>query len=369
MRIVQVVTQLELGGAQTAALAFANELRVRGHEVETWFLYTKHVAFEGEPHVRVLRGSHPGVTGLGSLFPELCRLLRESRPAAVIGYTHYASILAGLAGLAARISVRLATIREPVSGYPTAARVIDRVLGSVGVYSSIVAVSASAADSCARYPSGYRRRLTVIRNGDVLRASFPNREDARHSLGISADEKILLHVGRLAAVKNQRFLLRLLPKLPQWRLLLVGEGPDRTELITVADQLGVGSRVRFVGQVARRSVVNYLSAADVFTFPSHHEGFGFAVLEALGAGLPVVAHDIPSLREMLSDGPNGPAGSVLPLSEEQWVDAISELDRTPSLAADRREKARLRARDFSFDAMVDGYLSLLEGRGATGIRQ
>lgn len=101
------------------------------------------------------------------------------------------------------------------------------------------------------------------------------------------------HVGRLQYQKNQAFLLDAFAKLlqmePRARLVLCGDGPDRQDLVTQAERLGIAENVRFLG--ARQDVSRVLQAFDVFAMPSRFEGFGIAALEAQAAGLPCLLSD------------------------------------------------------------------------------
>jgi glycosyltransferase involved in cell wall biosynthesis len=110
-------------------------------------------------------------------------------------------------------------------------------------------------------------------------------------------------VGRLSDVKRQDLLLRALVRLPDARLLVVGDGPLRAELEELSRQLRVADRVQWAGFQA--DVMPFLSAMDVFALPSRFEGMPLAILEAWRSGLPVVASRVGGLPEMIRDGDNG----------------------------------------------------------------
>ncbi len=133
--------------------------------------------------------------------------------------------------------------------------------------------------------------------------------DRRQALGLGEGAPLCLSVGRLAREKNQAFLLSvfalILRELPAARLILVGEGDDRPRLQRLACAMGIGKRVRFVGAVPHESVNDYYLAADLFLFPSTSETQGIVVLEALAAGLPVVAVESDAAADLLADGQGG----------------------------------------------------------------
>jgi len=150
--------------------------------------------------------------------------------------------------------------------------------------------------------------LTVVRNGVSL-DRFPHpaydhsqRSDRRRELGLPADEPLLVMVGRLARGKGQNALVDMAADLPG-RLLLVGDGPMRAELEAAVRAAGTEQRVEFLGD--RDDVPDLLAVADAFVFASESEGLPLAVLEAMAAGLPVVAMTLPGLVPLVVDGENG----------------------------------------------------------------
>src|SRR5690606_36537490 len=132
-------------------------------------------------------------------------------------------------------------------------------------------------------------RTEVVLNGiPVLRhAPSPGGGiSARSKLGLAADALVVGCVGRLVPLKNHRLLLEQVPGLqrafPRLRVVLIGEGPLRQELLSLADTLGIADRVLLAG--ARSDVDAIVPAFDVFALPSLTEGLSIALLEACAAG-------------------------------------------------------------------------------------
>jgi 1,2-diacylglycerol 3-alpha-glucosyltransferase len=149
---------------------------------------------------------------------------------------------------------------------------------------------------------------TVIPTAAMLRQPL-NRAETRMKLGMPADQKILLYVGRLAKEKNLSGLLEMAAIAFQQdaslRLWLVGDGPYRGECKEIARGLGIGDRVKFVGFVPRSQVDAYYAAADMFVFASITETQGLVVQEAMTYGLPAVAILGGGASEGIEDGVNG----------------------------------------------------------------
>lgn len=123
------------------------------------------------------------------------------------------------------------------------------------------------------------------------------------------DDKIIISAGRLAEEKNWVTLLQAFAiaqkTQPNIRLVLLGDGPQAQDLQRLAAELEIIDRVTFVGKVPFEDIPNYLKAADLFAFASITETQGLVTLEAMAAGLPVVAVDASGTRDILEDGKQG----------------------------------------------------------------
>lgn len=376
MKVVTIVTQLEAGGAQVAALRLSEGLRAKGHDTETWFLYEKRPTFEGAPEVRVVWPRRPkSPVEFLRLITQLRRELRRLRPDAVVTFTHYANVLGQAAARASGVPVRIASQRNPSFSYPGPIRWLDRTLGRLGWYTDNVAVSHDTRSSFDSYPTAYRRRMTVIHNG--LRLSEPGPADpceraearraARRRLGLPEEPRIIVMVGRLARQKNHALLFRALVPLEDTHLALAGEGELRDELEALARELGLGHRIHFLGEIDPAGVKELLCASEVFAMPSRFEGLSNALLEALGAGLPVIASAIPANREVLrplADAQGHSAAGYLldPDDIAAWTTGIRNLLDDPGAAAEAGRRARARAEDFSEERMVAAFETLLVHR-------
>jgi L-malate glycosyltransferase len=132
-------------------------------------------------------------------------------------------------------------------------------------------------------------------------------------------EKLLVHVSNFRPVKRVTDCVEIFARLAgrvRARLVMVGDGPDRGVAASLADQLGVGNDVVFVGKQAR--IVDYLSAADLLLLPSESESFGLAALEAMSCEVPVVASHVGGLPEVVDEGVSGflrPVGDVDAMAE------------------------------------------------------
>lgn len=147
--------------------------------------------------------------------------------------------------------------------------------------------------------------IYVIPNGIELEeyndeVMFPDRK---------ANTKNILFVGRLRPVKGVQYLItamkKIHEKMPDSRLILVGDGEERERLAALAIQLGIQEYVQFVGIVPQEEVKTFMQNADVFVLPSLSEGFPNVILEAMACGLPVIASRVGGIPDIITNDTNG----------------------------------------------------------------
>ena len=168
-----------------------------------------------------------------------------------------------------------------------------------------------------------RERLQIIRNGIELERFRYNesvRKSYRKRLGVDDDTLVLGHVGRFSLQKNQMFDLELMRCLKRkslkCKLILIGDGELKKELLNQVDLMGLGQDILFQGVVT--NVQDYLQAMDVFILPSLFEGLGIVGVEAQAAGLPtIVSEYVPKELQLTDHIWFEPLNSV-----EKWVERI-----------------------------------------------
>jgi len=168
-------------------------------------------------------------------------------------------------------------------------------------------------------------------------------------------------VGRLVKVKNYGLLLRTVARLPAelcWRLLLVGDGPERESLERMVRELGLQGRVQLLGH--REDVPELLSQFDIFVLPSLSEGMSNTLLEAMAAGVAVVASDVGGNREIIEPGRSGLLfrSDDLQAAVQAIGNLVADSDLRVRLAAAGLERAE---KTFGMRAMLDAYEELYRG--------
>lgn len=186
------------------------------------------------------------------------------------------------------------------------------------------------------------KNCTILYNGIKLDDYLYNenhRNAVRTRLGIAKDDFVMIHVGRFAKQKNHEFIVRILENYAKldksnWKMLFVGKGPLEDTIKRQAEEAGIGEHVLFLGSV--KDVNELYSAADVFLFPSLHEGLGIVVIEAQASGLKCIVSDaVPEEADM---GVNLLTTKTLTEPAEKWAKDIAGLSCRNDSREDKKEE-------------------------------
>ena len=363
--ICQVLHGLGIGGAEVLAVRMARRLRDQfrfvfacldelgplGHSLRS----------EGLP-VHVL-GRRPGIDWRCAL--RLSRVLERERVDLVHAHTYSPFFYAmGARLLCRRPSVLFTEHGRPYPDAPRRRRVWanrlllerrDRVVGvGEAVRDALIANEGFSAD-----------RVGVVRNGIDLSPfgsealGTHERVETRHRLGVTPDELVILHVARLDPQKDHATALRSFARLRERRLgvrlVIVGDGHELQRVTALIESLHLDSAVALLGE--RRDVPRLLAAADVLLLTSVTEGLPLAVIEAMAAGLSVVATRVGGVAEVVEDGVTGllaPSGDV-EATANQLLTLASDADQRRRMG----EAGRARAQALFSDAhMLAQYRNL-----------
>ena len=303
--------------------------------------------------------------GSGKMFLELVREFKKSNIRIIHTHKYKDTILAAPAAKLCGIPHVVRTVhglREPFDGlqafkmscYEAIERTVHR-----SCVDSIIGVSSQIA---ARYKAdGEVSRVVCIRNGIDLEGKSVqvNRWQIRKDLGIDSETCLIGTVGRLTPVKGIPYLLDaariLLRQGANVKVLVVGDGSIRQDLLAQAGNLGVGERVVFLGHREDTDVL--LQALDIFVLPSLSEGIPMALLEAMAASRPIVASRVGGIPEIIEDGVEGYL--VEPMDVNTLAERCRRLIESPDVARKMGEQGRKRVEsEFSATAMADRVVSV-----------
>ncbi|WP_157251476.1 glycosyltransferase [Nonomuraea typhae] len=328
MKVLHVITGLEAGGAErqlrdlvahhrvTAEVAALTKPGLISQAIESLGVPVHHLGMTGNRDLRVLM--------------PLWRLIRAGGYDVV--HTHlfraglYGRLLARLARVPAIVASEHSIGEHRLEGRPITGPVRSLARAGERLGHMTIAVSSATARRLERWgvpPS----RIEVIANGidpAAFRFDPEVRRTTRARLTIPPHLTVVGGVGRLEPGKRFDVLIDALAAVPDTVLLLVGDGPERANLVARARRLGVAQRMILTGQSSQ--VPALLSAMDVFAAPSQEETFGLAVVEALACGLPVLYSACPALAEL----PPGaaPGARCVPSAADAYSQAVRELAGT-----------------------------------------
>ena len=376
-RVCHVITRLILGGAQENTVASVLGLR-QLPQFELDLVAGPTTGSEGS-----IEGAVNSVPGLFTRMPTLVRPVRPwtdllayralywhyraRRPHLVHTHSGKAGILGRLAARRARVPVVVHTIHGPSFGpfqgwlsntlYTAAERTAGRVTDHFVVVANAMASQYLAAGI------GTLDKYTRVFSGFDLESFLGSAREPElaHQLGLHPTDFVVGKIARLFELKGHEELFAAaqaaLPRIPNLRILLVGDGPLRTRFETEVAARGLTGVVVFAGLVPPGEVPRYIALMDVLAHLSHREGLARALPQALACGRPVVSWDCDGAGEVCLDSQTGfllPKGDLAGL-----VDRIVTLERDPKLRARLAETGREMVRqNFSIPTMVQALAGL-----------
>ncbi|MGC9398865.1 MAG: glycosyltransferase [Anaerolineae bacterium] len=363
INVLLLITELNVGGAERIVAQLASRLPRDRYNVKVACLYDPEAvgADIRAAGIAVIHLDMRSKLDLRAPY-RLFRLLREQNIHILHAHLFHANLLAATIGRLTRIPVIIAT-RHSVEIGGGHREWINRLVRSS--HDAVVTVSREVYEAELRRSGTDPGKLVMIPGGvrlsdfdEIVQAS-PER--LRDGWGIQPQSYLIGTVGRFVEPKGYPHLLdamvRIQAHLPDVKALLVGDGVLRPAMEEKAHALGLSDSVIFTG--IRRDVPEILALLDVFVLPSLWEGLPLALLEAMAAGLPVVATRVGGVPEVVVDGVTGLL--VPPRDPHALADAILRLLRDPALRRRMGEAGRARvAAHFSVEQMVRKIEALYE---------
>ncbi len=359
MKIIQVIPAFSIGGAETMCENLTYALTRQGHNVTVVSLYEYHSAITERLEAAGIDVRYLGKSrGIDlKMYPALSRLMDELRPDAIHSHLYAAKYVFPVA---ARKGIRaihtIHTVAEKES------KKSDRFLNKLFYkrHTAVpVALSSLVRESVMREYQLPQAEVPVVLNGIDLSNCIPKRDYEREK------PFRILHIGRFTEPKNHRGLLDAFQLFHSRRsdteLWLVGDGPLKAEMETLAANYGLADCVRFWG--LQSDVYGFLHDADLFTLPSNYEGIPMTLIEAMGTGLPIVATAVGGVPDMIQNRDNG----ILVTNDRESIAGAFEAyyDRQ-ALRQQMGEHALRSAVAFSAEEMARHYVQIYCGEQQNG---
>lgn len=331
------------GGVEYLGRVLSRDLEDRGGHCTTCYIYPA--------------SGYSNVTKISHIIRKAIAIAKTA-PDVLITFQPTASAIAALAGRMSGCTVRIVHQSNSPAKSHAIVRELDKILGSIGAYSVTIANSRATIAEFEDYPESYRSRIKLIEHGIPPPVHALSPSDILAKYAIPADGPILLMAARLDLQKGHNIIVSALSKLPKARLVMAGSGPEQSNLLALGRQTGVADRLHFLGHVGRQDLTDLYRSASLFVFPSAWETFGLAGVEAAMVGLPVVASDIPALREVLTCHRQTTARFVSSRDPNAWAEAIASCLSDPDLRSRSQAFAAIIQDQYSEKRMIDGYVKL-----------
>ena len=365
-RILFVQTQAENAGAQEVSRLLGKELAKRGHDVHHLFFYRKTDGFDGQENTTICCPQRPsGPFEMLSFFKKLVADIKAIKPDVVFTFQHFGNTVGAPAAKLAGVPLIIANQVSARETIHPILRYTDLLWGLSGLYQAITVNSRDLLKDYSVFPKRYTNKIVLVPHGFEEKTTALSKEEARAKFNIPDNVPLLGTVARLNEAKQIECAIRLLKDKPDWHLLIAGQGPDEQRLKSLVNELHVSERTHFIGEVSQTNIGDVLKTLDLFVFPSRAETFGLAAVEAGQAGIPIVANDLPVLREVLDLDGDAAARFVDVKDPSAFANSVAGVLSDDTIYAQLSNNGRRLKNKYSLDHMVDVYDKLAIGKAAS----
>lgn len=374
-RIIFFGSQITTGGAQRVLLDQASWFHAKGWRVLVIFYYDKdgkrsewqaQYPFPIEVLSTYTRGGG-AFKNLSGLLPGLLRLdkaIREFKPQAIECFTHDANLIGLPIAWLCGVPIRVGTHHGQFVNFSKLRSRIHTAIINSSMTTHFVCVSSRARKQALQ--EGIRdEKIRIIFNGvrPVVK-DVSLRAETRADLGLQAEDKMVINVGRLVPEKAQRLLIDAAAIVRKYRsdvrFFIAGEGPLRDSLTRLIQKHGLEDVFCLLGN--RSDIAALLNAADLFVLYSETEGMPVSLMEAMSVGLPVIASELEGVAEIVNR-PN--VGTLIPFGDSSLLanQIIDRLAQTQQSEKQGRNGQKRILEDFSLDRSCTQYQEMITASG------
>ena len=349
MKVVVVVPVLIIGGAETMVTRLVTAIDRSTVDIEVISMYSRQgTTLESKIEDAGIPIHYIGKQKKASLraVKELFLLLSEINPDVV--HCHIYSTFYALLWVVLRNKPLIHTVHTlPNEEFPW---VLSKIL-HIMVYLqklTIVAVSNQNYSIAKRFYGDDEKRVTYINN--PVETSNYYRQENRNDKNV-----VFINVGRQDVNKNQMLAMcamkRVVKEVPNARMILVGDGNQHETLIAERNRLGLESIIDLPGAIANPEHI--LAKSDVYVSTSHMEGLPLSILEAMAAGLPIIATNVGGVPDIVHDN-----GVLIPVDEDSLVKEMIRFAKDPELAASCGKKSKDLVKEYDVKKCAEAYENL-----------
>lgn len=354
MRVLHIITSLNIGGAEKLMVDLLPKLNAKGVETELLLFVGNRTMFYEQlesANVKIHVFAENGSVYSPPIIWKLYRFLKKNRFDVI--HTHNTAPQLFAAIVSVLLKIKLVTTEHSTDNRRRSMKwykIVDRWM--YARYNRVISISNAAELNLKTYlqvAENSEKFVTIYNGVDVSR--FENAYPDNQS---SSSKTIVTMVAGFRYQKDQDTLVRAFGLLPkdQYELWLVGDGDRKRELETLVESEGLGEGVKFWG--VRSDVPSILKNSDILVMSSHFEGLSLSNIEGMAVGKPFVASDVDGLHE-ITEG----AGLLFRHGDyQQLANIILELTSNKELYNKVAEKCLERARQYDISKMVDGYIGV-----------
>jgi glycosyltransferase involved in cell wall biosynthesis len=337
-----------LAGTEIATYNLAGYLARKGHEV--------HVITsrdDGLPNLSqesgfyVHRVSYPKIRTIGILpfWVRLCLQIQKIKPDIV----HSQSLMYGVPAI---MTKKILKIPYVVWGQGSDIYLPGKLLSMISkpIIQNADTVLALTEDMKQEIQNIYNRETIVVPNGiDLMGFKYSSRCSKERG------SRTVIFVGRLHPVKGVQYLIEAMTivhqRMPDIKLIIVGDGTERSNLKRLVEELDLNDCIQFLGQVPQERIPEVMHQADVFVLPSLSEGFPVVLLEAMASGLPVIATSVRGIPDIIGEGKNGHLVNVKRPDEiaDKILTLMLDNKQWEEISLNNKERAEM----FTWDKIAD----------------
>lgn len=356
MKILHVITSLELGGAERLLTEVVPFQKQKGNLVKVMILSDKNAVFKDnleKAGIEVVVCKKNSIKSLSNVF-DILREIKKEDYDIVHSHLVHAQYWTRLARLFDRNKRRKYITTEHSTSNRRRKHELLRMLDRFVFdgYDKIVSISEATQESLKKWLKRNDSHFEIIYNGIDIEKFQNSVGYTKETLGFKEEDVLLMMVSRFHKSKNQKGVLDSLKWLPvKYKLIFVGDGALEDETKEYCNKLFLNSRVKFLGM--RKDIPELLKSADIVIQYSHFEGFGITALEGMASSKPVIASDVPGLRDVVEG-----AGIIVNGEKELAKGVLSLRNRAEYEKV--AKKCFERSKKYTLEWCADSYLKLYD---------
>jgi len=355
MKILHIITSLELGGAEKLLTELLPAQKKSGHTVELMILSDINSVFKKDlegKEIKIYVSKYNSKKSPLNIF-EINRKIKTGNYDIVHVHLVHAQYWTRMARLLDNNKNRRYLTTEHSTSNR---RRNNKILGVLDKfifngYDEIVSISHATENSLYNWIGGKKEKYAVIPNGIDLSIFENSVPVSRDEIGAEKEDIILMMVSRFHQSKNQKGAVEALEYLPEkYKIVFVGDGILEEDVKNYVKEKSLELRVKFLGK--RKDIPKLLKTADIVIQFSFFEGFGMTAVEGMASGKPVIASDVPGLADVVSDG-----GIICPNDSKKLAEVILSLEDR-KLYNHTAEMCLKKSKEYSIKNSAEEYIKL-----------